>query len=109
MSPCDVNGINANHVFKYLRMNTKELGNGLPGLARQVPWNFAKWLVDKDGKVILYLDPSKKVLDYSEEISNLLINRTKRVLTKEEKEKLIQQNVIALTQKIDEAIALNLS
>ncbi|KAI0925817.1 Glutathione peroxidase 2 [Taiwanofungus camphoratus] len=47
MKKSDVNGDNTNEVYKYLK-NEKA---GLLGLTR-IKWNFEKFLVDKDGKVV---------------------------------------------------------
>jgi len=47
MKKSDVNGDNTNEVFKWLK-NEK---SGLLGLTR-IKWNFEKFLVDKDGKVV---------------------------------------------------------
>ncbi|EMD33993.1 hypothetical protein CERSUDRAFT_86762 [Gelatoporia subvermispora B] len=47
MKKSDVNGDNANEVYKYL----KEQKSGLLGLTR-IKWNFEKFLVDKNGKVV---------------------------------------------------------
>lgn len=43
----DVNGDNASPVYKYL----KEQKSGLLGLTR-IKWNFEKFLIDKNGKVV---------------------------------------------------------
>ena len=44
----EVNGDGACDVYKYLRKNSSELNDGA------IPWNFAKFLVDGDGKVVKY-------------------------------------------------------
>lgn len=54
---CDVNGYNANEVFKFLRKKTPSMNK--KECTRHVPWNFAKWLVDPDGNVIEYYNPMK--------------------------------------------------
>ncbi|KAJ7030380.1 glutathione peroxidase [Mycena alexandri] len=43
----DVNGDNTNEVFKWLKSEK----SGLLGLAR-IKWNFEKFLIDKEGKVV---------------------------------------------------------
>ncbi|KAF9647963.1 glutathione peroxidase [Thelephora ganbajun] len=47
MTKSDVNGDNTNEVYKYL----KSQKSGLLGLTR-IKWNFEKFLIDKEGKVV---------------------------------------------------------
>jgi len=47
MAKSDVNGDNANEVYKYL----KSQKSGLLGLTR-IKWNFEKFLIDKQGNVV---------------------------------------------------------
>ena len=54
-SKIDVNGENTHNVYKYLKENS-ELNEG-GGQLRNIPWNFAKFLVDSKGNVIAYYDP----------------------------------------------------
>lgn len=42
----DVNGKDANEVFKYLRYNS-ELNNLEKKEIKEIPWNFSKFLVDR--------------------------------------------------------------
>jgi glutathione peroxidase-family protein len=52
MDKCDVNGPDAHEVFQYLRANTKELiSKRDPNQMLKLPWNFCRWVVDKDGRV----------------------------------------------------------
>lgn len=52
MDKISVNGEKTHEVFKYLRGNSKELiSKRDPNKMLQVPWNFCKWIVDKNGKV----------------------------------------------------------
>ena len=60
MDKVDVNGPNAHDVFKWLRSNTKELqSRKQPGRILQLPWNFCKWVVDKEGRIQMYLNPTQ--------------------------------------------------
>ena len=53
-----VNGKETHDVFKYLRSNTKELQSKQdPGAFLELPWNFCRWVVDKNGKVQMYMNP----------------------------------------------------
>ena len=45
LEKCDVNGDQANEGYKYLRNNSALQG-------ADIKWNFSKFLVDKDGKVV---------------------------------------------------------
>jgi len=47
MLKSDVNGDNANEVYKYL----KSQKSGLLGLTR-IKWNFEKFLIDKEGRIV---------------------------------------------------------
>jgi len=46
-SKIDVNGANAQPLYNYL---TREKGGGI--LGRSIKWNFTKFLIDKNGKVV---------------------------------------------------------
>ena len=51
-----VNGPETHDVFMYLRSNTKELiSKKDPTRLLELPWNFCRWILDKNGKVQMYL------------------------------------------------------
>ena len=52
----DVNGENACPTYKFLRYHSS-LFNSETGMAGEIPWNFAKFLLDGDGHVVNYYDP----------------------------------------------------
>ena len=56
MAKSDVNGPNANDIFKILRMRSS-LFNPEKGTAKEVPWNFSKFLVSADLKTIEFFNP----------------------------------------------------
>lgn len=62
-SKIDVNGENANEIFKFLK---KELRGFLGG---RIKWNFTKFLIDKTGKPVARFSPATK----PEEIEKHLI------------------------------------
>lgn len=65
-SKVDVNGKSAHPLFRYL---TKEA----PGMVTdQVKWNFTKFLVNKEGKVIKRFAPKTEPKDIEEAIKELL-------------------------------------
>jgi glutathione peroxidase len=63
----DVNGDDAHPLFKYLTSAKK----GLLG-SEAIKWNFTKFLVDKEGKVVERYAPTTKPEDLDKEIDRLL-------------------------------------
>lgn len=62
----DVNGSNEEPFFTYLKAKK-------PGLfSKKIKWNFTKFLVDKDGKVIKRYAPATKPENIEEDIKKLL-------------------------------------
>uniref|UniRef100_A0A7S3VYX9 Glutathione peroxidase n=1 Tax=Strombidinopsis acuminata TaxID=141414 RepID=A0A7S3VYX9_9SPIT len=61
---CDVNGDNTHPVYKFLR-NNSELYDDKKKSASEIPWNFAKFLVNQEGKVVKYFnsreDPNEAI------------------------------------------------
>ena len=73
MEKCLVNGPDAHDVFKFLRSNTKELiSRKNPGNILQLPWNFCRWVIDCDGRVQMYMNPTKQLHTSYELIEYLL-------------------------------------
>ena len=66
----EVNGQNTHPIYKYLKFNSAQMntGNGL----KNIPWNFAKFLVDKNGQVIGFYEPNVKPSDIFKDIQPLL-------------------------------------
>jgi len=56
-SKIEVNGPGTHDVYKYLRANSS-LYDPKTKKCKEIPWNFAKFLVDKDGKVVHYFLPT---------------------------------------------------
>lgn len=52
----EVNGQDPHELFRYLRCNS-ELWDKKKQRAKEIPWNFAKFLVNPEGKVLGYYDP----------------------------------------------------
>ena len=63
----EVNGKNTHPIFNFLRSNS-ELLNPVSGLVKNIPWNFAKFLVDGEGKVIAYHPPTTDPLSLKDQI-----------------------------------------
>src|SRR3546814_15810494 len=66
MAKIDVNGDDADPIFKHL----KKEKSGLLGSA--IKWNFTKFLVDRDGKVVSRHAPTTKPEQLRKEIEELL-------------------------------------
>lgn len=71
-SKVEVNGTDAHPVFKFLRCHSKELYNEEAKTAGEVPWNFAKWLINSDGRVVSYHTPREDPLTLEPTIQAML-------------------------------------
>ena len=52
-----VNGSKTHDLYKYLRLNSELAENGK---AKEIPWNFSKFVVTPDGKVLKYYAPKEE-------------------------------------------------
>ena len=68
----DINGENAHDVFKFCRFNSP-LHNKKNGLTQQCPWNFTKFVINKEGHVAGYFDPKQKPYNAEKLIKDLLV------------------------------------
>ena len=69
MARCLVNGPKSHPVFKHLRKNTPEFQNSSTGKVRNIPWNFAKFIINGNGEILHYVHPRKslyKMIDHIE-------------------------------------------
>ncbi len=66
----ELNGPNAHPIYNYLKYNTEEMKTAY-GL-KNIPWNFTKFLVNKDGKVVAYYPPKVKPEEMTKDILQLL-------------------------------------
>lgn len=66
MAKIDVNGKNAEPLFQFLKQETKSL------LGKELKWNFTKFLVDRQGKVIKRYAPTVSPLKIEQDIKRLL-------------------------------------
>ncbi|GLS84607.1 glutathione peroxidase [Paraferrimonas haliotis] len=62
----DVNGANAHPLFDYLKSQQKGL------ITNNIKWNFTKFLVDKEGRVVSRHGPATDPIKLKEEIEALL-------------------------------------
>lgn len=65
MDKTDVNGDGADDAWVYLRKNSDLGGAG-------IPWNFSKFLVNKDGDVVAYYSPQRAPDSMIKDIDTLL-------------------------------------
>ena len=65
-SKIDVNGKNADPLFKYLKKNSEST------LGTTIKWNFTKFLVDREGNVVKRYAPTTEPKDIDEKIAELL-------------------------------------
>ena len=66
----EVNGLNTHPVFSYLRQNSS-LHDKKKGVTTNIGWNFAKFLVNKEGKVVKYYEPIVEPTAIVEDIRKL--------------------------------------
>jgi glutathione peroxidase len=72
MQKCDVNGEKAHPVFKTLRKQTECFYNSETGKIKNIPWNFSKFVIDSEGKVVMYGNPRESLYRYIDEIEAIL-------------------------------------
>ena len=68
---CDVNGSNTSEVYKFLKEHS-ELNDPAKHAAGDIPWNFAKFIVNKDGQVVSYHHPKVNPDSLTKNIEELL-------------------------------------
>lgn len=69
-SKVEVNGPNTHPVFVYLRQNSPLCQ--ADGSSKEIPWNFGKFLLNSDGKVVDFFHPSKKPKEIIPTLNQLL-------------------------------------
>ena len=69
-SKIEVNGENTHPIYKYLKENSQDMKTE-SGL-KNIPWNFAKFLVNSEGKVVGFYPPKVNPKDIESEINKLL-------------------------------------
>ena len=60
MEKVEVNGEHTHPLFVFLR-NNSELYDPKTEKAKQIPWNFAKFMVNSKGEVIKFFSPQSKI------------------------------------------------
>lgn len=67
----EVNGPNTHEVYKFLRYNS-ELYDPKKKEVKEIPWNFAKFLVNENGQVVSFAVPRKEPEAMIDEIEKML-------------------------------------
>jgi glutathione peroxidase len=75
-SKIEVNGPHTHEIFKYLKYNSVQM-NSEKGL-KNIPWNFAKFLVDIKGNVQGFYEPKVKPADMVKYIEPMLGIKSER-------------------------------
>ena len=68
----EVNGKNPHELFRYLRCNSTALYDPKKKRAKEIPWNFAKFMISSEGKVIKYYNPRVNPLNLVNDIETEL-------------------------------------
>ena len=63
----DVNGDDADPLYSYLRSEAPGAGDG-----DEIPWNFTKFLVGRDGAVLKRFEPMQSPEEIADEVSAAL-------------------------------------
>lgn len=69
MSKIDVNGQHVHPVYAWLRKSS-DMWNG--SQAKVIPWNFSKFIVDRDGNVVKHYDQKPAPEEFRGELEALL-------------------------------------
>ena len=72
MEKTKVNGENAHPIWKRLRKKTSCFQNLETGKVRNIPWNFAKFIIDEKGEIVIYSNPRQSLYKSIDEIENIL-------------------------------------
>ena len=70
-SKIEVNGVDCHPLYKFLRTNSA-LYDPKTKKAKEVPWNFAKFLVNEEGQVIGYYNSDSYPDVFRKQLENLL-------------------------------------
>ena len=70
----NVNGKDAHEVFRYVRRNS-ELYVPAKDLVTEIPWNWAKFLLNSSGEVVAYFGPRSNPMEMREAIEKLVAEK----------------------------------
>lgn len=66
------NGDDCHPIYQFLKKDTNLYDEKKKAKVSDVPWNFAKFLVDKDGQVVKFYAPGIPPFDIKDDIVKLL-------------------------------------
>ena len=67
----EVNGVNCHPLYQYMRRNS-ELYNEKDDTCGEIPWNFAKFILNGQGHVVSYHGPKTPPNDLESEIKKMM-------------------------------------
>ena len=70
-SKVDVNGEHTHPLYRFLRAHSV-LHNPTTDESKQIPWNFTKFLVDRNGEVVKMFNPEDSPTLFKQDVENLL-------------------------------------
>ena len=91
----EVNGEDTHPLYVYLR-NHSELFSADKGAAKVIPWNFAKFILDRDGKVIKFAPPTTE----PKELRELIEAELAKWFQNKELKKILKVRMNCLTQTL---------
>ena len=68
----EVNGGNTHDVYQFLRTHSNDMNDANINQAKVIPWNFAKFLVDRNGHVQKYYAPTVSPNDIRPDIEEMM-------------------------------------
>ena len=70
-SKIEINGDNCHPLYKFLRRNSS-LHDQKTGKTQEIPWNFAKFLVDSNGNVVQFYPSDVEPKSFRTKIEEIL-------------------------------------
>ena len=67
----NVNGTDCHEVYKFLR-NNSELYDSKTETAKEIPWNFGKFLINNKGQIVKFYHPEVKPITIAPEIEKMI-------------------------------------
>ena len=86
-----MNGKNPHELFKYLRCNSS-LWDAQKKRAKEIPWNFAKFMVNSEGKVLNYYNPRINPLQIIKDLEEQLSSDTNILVGHQSRQGLMRQS-----------------
>lgn len=68
----DVNGANTSELYRWLRTHSSDRFDASTGRSKKIEWNYAKFLVDNQGRVVKYFTPADSLDSVAAAVKELL-------------------------------------